>query len=199
MQLIESLVETGIISTAISRNLKSGEIVFHPQDAALKLFCLKTGQVKLAYYAENGQLAYQDSIRPGQCFGELALIQGTHRVSAIAAKASQIFEIPGQTITQLLNQNPHLSMTFIAELIEQLQSVRTLLGLRYINSARTRLLEYLYSLEISADKTHRLEIPFREIAEQLGLSPEAISRALRELEEEGVIRRDRRTITFLQR
>ncbi len=197
-QTLEHLIESGVIHTSsISRTLKSGEIIFHPQDAASSFFCLKTGQVKLIYYADDGQVAHQGSIRSGQCFGELALVNGTHSSAAIATQTSQLLEIPSEAFLDMLHQNSDLAMLVITELVERLQSTRTLLGLRCLNSARTRLLEYLRNLETSDGNTYQLDSSFREVAEQLGLSPEALSRTLRDLQTEGIIDRHYRTITFL--
>ncbi|MGL6338038.1 MAG: helix-turn-helix domain-containing protein, partial [Waterburya sp.] len=44
--------------------------------------------------------------------------------------------------------------------------------------------------------TVTLERPLKEIAEEIGISPEALSRALRELQQEGIITRTRNTIVF---
>jgi DNA-binding Lrp family transcriptional regulator len=41
-----------------------------------------------------------------------------------------------------------------------------------------------------------LELPLKEIAEDIGISPEALSRGLRELQREGVITRTRKKIIF---
>ena len=197
-QTLEFLIESGVIhNSSLSRTLKSGEIIFHPQDAASSFFCVKTGQIKLVYYADDGQIAHQGSIRSGQCFGELALMHGTHRSAAIATQTSQLFEIPNKAFLETLHQNADLAMLVITELVERLQSTRTLLGLRCLNSARTRLLEYLRTLKTSDGNTYQLDISFREVAEQLSLSPEALSRTLRDLQTEGIINRHSRTITFL--
>ncbi len=197
-QTLESLIDSGVLrNSSSSRILKSGEIIFHSQDPASSFFCVKTGKIKLVYYANDGQVAHQDLVRAGQCFGEISLVNGTHRSSAIAATTSQLFEISSQAVLEQLHQNSDLAIIFITELIERLQSTRSLLGLRCLNSARTRVLEYLRNLEISSGNTYQLDISFREVAEQLGLSPEALSRTLRDLQTEGIIHRNYRTITFL--
>ena len=87
----------------------------------------------------------------------------------------------------------------MTQLAGRLQQVKILLELRSIRSARDRTLQYLLLSMQPEQQSINLDQPWCGIAEELALTPEAISRALSQLEEEGIIARQRRQIQFLQR
>lgn len=65
---------------------------------------------------------------------------------------------------------------------------------------QARLAEYLLNLSAAQD-SDRFEIPLqlKELSSYLSTTPETLSRKLRELEQEQIIKRERRMITLLQK
>jgi CRP-like cAMP-binding protein len=91
-----------------------------------------------------------------------------------------------------------LAESYLENLTHRFYSVKTLLELRSISSARDRLLHYLTQRLSSGQSTITLDKPFRAIASELAMTPEALSRLLSRLQIEGIMTRKRRTITFSQ-
>jgi DNA-binding Lrp family transcriptional regulator len=79
-----------------------------------------------------------------------------------------------------------------------LHQAKTLITTRGIPSARDRVLHYLQIAAQPDRTTVTLERPLKEIAQEIGISPESLSRALRELQQEGMITRSRKRIMFGQ-
>jgi CRP/FNR family transcriptional regulator, dissimilatory nitrate respiration regulator len=71
-----------------------------------------------------------------------------------------------------------------------------LLELRGIRSARARVLHYLRVMTPNDEKILNLEQPLKEIANDIGISPEALSRTLTQLQNEGILTRIKRRIIF---
>ena len=199
IQPLNHLFEQGLIDTHHSLlTLKAGEVVFHAEEPAEKIFGVKTGKIQLVRYLDNGQSSYQCSVQTGVWFGETSLNKDVYANSAIATEPSQVIAISKQAFLTLLGHNPEVSLLFIEQLTEQLHTARNLMTLRCIRSATDRVLAYLHSLKPAGQNTCVLKSPLKVVAEHICLTPEVVSRSLRKLQDEGIIQRDQRKITFLR-
>lgn len=200
MQALDRLFEQGLIDAVPSLlTIKSGEIIFHAEESAPSIFGVQTGKIQLVRYLENGHMSHQYAVHSGAWFGEDGLFKPAYQNSAIATQPSQIIAIPTQTFLTLLRHDPELSLTFVKQLSKQLHIAKTMMTLRCIRSAYERVLAYLNTLPTARKRTIVLDCSLKEIAEQICLTPEVVSRSLRKLQDNGVIRRNQRKITFLQK
>ena len=200
IQPLNHLFEQGLIETHYCLlTLKAGEIVFHADEPAEKIFGVQTGKIQLVRYLDNGQMSYQCSVQAGAWFGETSLFKDVYSNSAIATEPSQVIAISKQTFLTLLGHNSEVSLLFTSQLTEQLHTARNLMTLRCIRSATDRVLAYLHSLKTPGQTTCVLPHPLKAIAEQICLTPEVVSRSLRKLQDAGIIERNQRKITFLDR
>ncbi|MEM7065574.1 MAG: Crp/Fnr family transcriptional regulator [Cyanobacteria bacterium P01_B01_bin.77] len=198
MQALDRLFEQRLIDAVPSLlTVKSGEIIFHAEEPAPTIFGVQTGKIQLVRYLENGYMSHQYAVHSGAWFGEDGLFKPVYQNSAIATQPSQIIAIPTQTFLTLLQHEPELSLTFVGQLTEQLHIAKTLMTLRCIRSAYDRVLAYLNTVTAVSKRTIVLDCSLKEIAEQICLAPEVVSRSLRKLQDNGVIRRNQRKITFL--
>ena len=90
-------------------------------------------------------------------------------------------------------------MAFIEQIGHRLHSTKIILELRSIRSARERVLHYLRLTIPPEEGSIVLDQPLKNIAFDLGLSLEVLSRTLAQLVKEGVISRQKRRITLLER
>ena len=199
LQALNQLFERGLIDAKPSLlSLKSGEIIFHADEPAQRIFGVHTGKVQLACYLESGQMSNQYAVETGAWFGEDALFNETYQNSAIATQPSLIIALPKQTFLTLLQNDPEISLTFVVQLAEQLCRAKTIMTLRCIRSAYDRVLAYLNTLDTSDKHTCILDCSIKEMAEQICLAPEVVSRSLRKLQDDGIIQRNQRKIVFLK-
>ncbi|MBX2865715.1 MAG: Crp/Fnr family transcriptional regulator [Leptolyngbyaceae cyanobacterium MAG.088] len=195
---LDQLFELGLIEvkpTVLS--FGAGEAVFHSQDAALTIFGIITGKIQLLRYFEAGQQGLQYVVSGGDWFGEDVLFKSTYQSTAIAIQSSQVLAIPASSFLTLLEYDPDISRQFIIQMAVQLNTAGVLMAIRDLRSAQTRVLEYLKLLTPSDHSTCILDCSLKEIAAQTSLSPEAVSRSLRKLQDDGIIHRDKRKIIFL--
>lgn len=73
---------------------------------------------------------------------------------------------------------------------------KLLLELRGIRSARDRVLHYLQVIAPPHANTIYLDRPLKDIANDIGISPEVFSRTLTQLQNEGLLSKTKRKITF---
>lgn len=199
-QALDHLFEQKLIDAKSSLlTLRPGEIIFHAEEPAQTIFGVSTGKIQLVRYLESGQTSNQYTVQSGSWFGEDALFNQTYQNSAIATQPSTIIAIPKHSFLALLHHDPETSLRFVGQLSEQLLVAKNLMTLRCIRSAYDRVLAYLNTLKKPLTQRCVLDCSIKEVAEQICLSPEVVSRALRQLQDNGVIDRHRRKITFLKR
>ena len=179
-------------------SLGAGEAVFHSQGPALNIFGVVAGKIQLLKYFEAGQQGLQYVASSGAWFGEDVLFKSTYQSTAIAIQSSQVLAISTPVFLTLLEHDPDISRQFIIQMAVQLNTAGALMAVRGLRSAQTRVLEYLKLLTPADSSTCILDCSLKEIAAQTSLSPEAVSRSLRKLQDDGIIHRDKRKIVFLQ-
>jgi len=178
------------------KNLAAGQILFTQSEPAAAIFILKSGQMQLVNYTEDGQQINHYSIRAGESFAEVVLFCGHYLCTAIANESSQVLVLPKEPFLMALKQDSNLATAYIEQLVQRLHENKILLELRSIRSAQKRVLHYL-QLNVQADGiTIHLDRPLKEIAENLGLTPEAVSRSLKQLDQEGKINRSKRKVVL---
>ncbi|EKQ66994.1 cAMP-binding protein [Leptolyngbyaceae cyanobacterium JSC-12] len=178
------------------KSLLAGQILFVQNEAADAVFILETGDIQLLNYTEDGQQTNYYRVRPGESFAEIALFNETYACTAIAQTSSSVLILPKQPFLNALRNHPEFTETFIAQLAQRLHENKILLELRSIRSAPKRVLHYL-QLNVQTDGfTVNLNGSLKAIADSLGLTPEALSRALKQLHKEGKINRRKRKVTL---
>lgn len=178
------------------RNLETGQILFGQGEPVEAAYILESGCIQLLNYTEEGLRINHYSVRPGESFAEVALFHEHYLCTAIASLPSRILVLPKPDFLKALKADPDLAEIFMAQLAKRLHESKILLELRSIRSARKRVLHYL-QLNVQPDgMTVNLDLPLREIADDLGLTPEALSRALKQLHKEGVIARRKQKVTL---
>jgi len=122
---------------------------------------------------------------------EAALFAERYHCSAVAAVASTVRGYSKVAVLAALRRDPEKMESFLAGFARQIHALRFQLEMRNTRSAQARLLLYL---ELRADPTNKrieLEGPLQDIASEVGLTREALYRAVTALVAKGVLRRGR--------
>lgn len=185
----------GLQAKLTRRILTAREFLLQQGDLAKHLYWVKSGRMRLVSFV-NHQMVTHYFVEAGELFGESALYVPTYGCSAIAETRSEVIAIPVEDFAIALKEHSSLAETYLATLTHRFYAVKALLELRSISSARDRLLHYLISRRKPDQDTVVLDKSLRDIASELALTPEALSRLLSRLQSEGVINRKKRSITF---
>jgi CRP/FNR family transcriptional regulator, dissimilatory nitrate respiration regulator len=179
------------------RDLQTGEFLFQQGEHCQAIFALESGQIRLQHFTEAGQQISHYAIYPGQYFAQPVLFTDDYLWTAIAEQPSRVVIIPKVAFLVALKHHADLALAFIAQLCCHLHRTTILLELRGMNSAQDRVINYLKYLITPPEQIVYLDRPLKEIASDLSLTPEALSRTLKQLQTEGVIIRSRRKIKIL--
>lgn len=187
----------GLQAKLTRRILTPREFLLQQGDLAKHLYWVKSGRMRLVSFV-NHQMVTHYFVEAGELFGESALYVPAYGCSAIAETTSEIIAISVEDFATALKEHSSLAETYLATLTHRLYAVKSLLELRSISPARDRLLHYLISRRKPDQDTVVLGKSLRDIASELALTPEALSRLLSRLQSEGVINRKKRSVTFSQ-
>ena len=178
-------------------NLATGETLFTQGDRASTFYVVNSGIVKLVRYLDGGKISTLEIVRASQSIAEAALFADIYLCTAIAEIDSEVIAYPQEELLKVLREYPDLAEEFMAMLVRRIQLLRFNLELRDIRIAHERVLKYLRHLvNFPETTTVILDRPLKEIAGDLGFTPETLSRALIILETDGAIARQERIITL---
>lgn len=176
--------------------LAAGAALFRQGDATFGFFFLVSGAVRLVRVTPAGAQVAMHSVRPGELFAEASLFSPRYHCDALASRASEVLVYPKREVVRGLKDDPEALWRFSAELAHRVQELRLRLEVRQIRSARERVLQ---SLRLRGEGAWKIEGTLKQFAEEVGLTHEALYRALARLERDGWIERGAGEIRVLPR
>ncbi len=180
-------------------SLEKGEVLFHRGDAANYFYFVDTGQLELSMIAATGQKKVLEVVGPDRTFAEAVAFMRElkYPVTCEALTDSVLCQIPNPEYIQLVSSNPDACMRLLSDISRHLHArVREIERLT-VQNAQSRLVSYLldHVIESTDDEaTIRLDLPRHVIASRLSITPETLSRLLRNLVDEGILTAEDRVI-----
>ena len=179
--------------------LEKGEVLFHGGDVANHFYFVHSGQLELSMIAATGQKKVLEVIGPDRTFAEAVAFMRdqNYPVSCEALSDSVLCQIPNREYVNLVSSNPDACMRLLSDISRHLHArVREIERLT-VQNAQSRLVSYLLDHVIDAkddEATIRLDLPRHVIASRLSVTPETLSRLLRNFVDQGVLTIEDRVI-----
>lgn len=192
-----SIFSEAVTSRVRRREVADREIIFLEGDPADSIYYVESGCVKLVIHPQDDKRLTLYRALQGDVFVEDHLMLDTYNVTAIADQDTVLQYVSKQLILSDVQSRPEIAMRYIKCLGERYYSLRVSYERLGITSAKFRVLHLLASLSPNEPGPLQLAGRMKSLADDLNLTPEAIYRALRELEKENFIQRDDGTITVL--
>ena len=105
-----------------ARRFRRGEVIFHIGDPGDALFVIVSGDVKISLPSETGDEAILATLRPGDVFGELALLDGAPRsASATALGLTETVVLPRDRFRELLGAEAGFRDALLASIAGELR------------------------------------------------------------------------------
>ncbi len=184
-----------IVEIASSRNFEKGETIYSAGDGSGTLFVLYTGKVKLFRLNTSGKEQVLRLVGPGEFIGELSLFSSLPLTdNAQALEATTMCVLQGQRFKELMAKYPSIAFKVMDELSRRLEKAENRIEDISLSSVTKRIAGAL--LELSEGKQEFL-LPMAkgDLASQLGMMQETLSRKLTALQDEGlIVLKGRRTI-----
>ncbi len=181
-------------------------LIVRQGEEADRFFHLQQGEIALLKSGQDGTDVEISRIRPGQWFGEVVLFAaGLYPANARALKDSEISVYRCADLVSLMESDPQVSAFFLHLLAGKCLALTKRLEELTVMPVRERFIRYLYRLCGSSGRACPLngpckfELPAKKrvIAAELGIVPETLSRAIKALEEEGLISVNAASVTVM--
>jgi len=179
------------------RSYPKGSVILFQDDPGDSLFVLRDGRVKVVLIGEDGREVILGVLEPGAHFGELALIDDQPRSAhVIAMEDAQLLVLRREDFKRRVEANPTVAWALLTELSRRLRRADVKIGGLVLLDVPGRIARLL--LDLSAESgTDQIEKPLthQTIAQMIGASRETVSRAMKEFQDAGLIRVERRRIS----
>lgn len=172
----------------VQRTVAAGDWVFTHRTAARALVVLLEGRVSVGH--SDGKAMAPERVVHGPAWLDPASAWASaalHTLDARALDAVSVAELPRAALQALLTQRPALAPWFLAVLAQDVQRLSLQTHELLHKDANGRLAAWLYRHIQGAQTLLHLNERKRDIAAQLGMSPETLSRQMRELTRRGLI------------
>jgi CRP/FNR family transcriptional regulator, cyclic AMP receptor protein len=187
-----------------TRRYRRGEVIFHQGDPGDALYVILTGRVKISSPSDTGVEAILATLRPGEFFGALALLDGAPRsASATAVDATETLILPRERFRQLVDDVPAIRDHVFAELAHELRRltnhVEELHFLDIAGRLAARLARLADEQGTPADGGEiRLDGPITqgELAAMVGSTRQSVNKLLGYFVDDGLIRFERDAIVI---
>ena len=176
-----------IVEIASSRSFEKGETVYRAGDKGGTLFVLHTGRVKLYRLNASGKEQVLRFVKPGEFIGELSLFSSLPLTdNAQVLEATTMCVLQGERLKGLMAKYPSIAFKVMDELSRRLEKAENRIEDISLSSVTKRVAGAL--LELSDGKQEFL-LPMTkgDLASQLGMTQETLSRKLAALQEDGLI------------
>lgn len=184
-----------IAATARShRRLADGAALFRQGDRVREMFFIVDGVLSLQRHHADGRRVPVSRAGKGETIAEASLFADCYHCDCIAEGPAIVAAYNRIEILNALRARPEQAMALLQHNAAQIHDLRSRVELLTLHGAERRILAYL-ALAANADSlTWEMDRTWKAVADETGMSHEALYRALGRLERTGRIARRGRTV-----
>jgi CRP/FNR family transcriptional regulator, cyclic AMP receptor protein len=196
---------SAICQVMVHRRFGPGEVIVHEDDEEGRtFFVILTGLVHVAVMTSEGKNAVLATLKRGDFFGEMALLDGEPRsASVVAAQQCDLFLLYRKSFIDILERYPKIAIHLIIEMSKRLRRANRHINTLSMMSVYGRVADVL--LRLAHEHGRRVGamvvIPNRPthqiIADMAGTSRETVSRIVSQLQKKRYIALDGRNLVIL--
>jgi CRP/FNR family cyclic AMP-dependent transcriptional regulator len=199
-ELRESDLE-GLLRVLRTREYTRNSVILFAHEPCNGFYVLLSGQVKVMLIAEDGREVILSLVRPGDFFGEKALLdEEPHAASVIAMEDTKLLVLNRADFQRCINEMPGIAFGLLRALCRRLRDADHKIGGLILLDVTGRLCHLLLDLANYADGTTISDLPTHQVlAQMVGSTRETVSRTLGALADQGAIDVSRRGVKILNR
>jgi len=185
-----------ISATAHLRSFAAGESICRLDDHGDSMMAVVVGTVRITLPTVKGKEIILADLRPGEMFGEIALLDGKPRsANATALTKCELMVLERRDVLPFLERNPAACMKLMEILCARIRrSDERMSDIAFYNLP-VRLAKTLLSYPSQGRGPTRLSLTQSELAEMAGGTREKVNRCLRDWQRQGILElKDRWTI-----
>jgi len=185
------------------RHFKNGEMIFNENDEAEGIYLVLNGVVKLVRYTFEGREVILHHTHEKHFFAEAAIFLGKYPAAAISYKKSELLFLRKANVLKLMQNHTEFMMHIFTALSRWLKFMVDKIDQLTLNDATARIARHLLDLLRDNKKASRKTISVTlntkkgELATMLNMNQATLSRSLRKLQDDDVLKVDGRTFKIM--
>jgi CRP-like cAMP-binding protein len=194
-ETLKDLLPKGLLSECHAYHFEKGDYLFHQGNKPEFIFFIVSGEAILSRVSNHGEPTTLQRCKGG-FLSEASLLTDVYHCDAIATHSGHAITLPIQSLRNALSDN-NFSLKWIQLLSREIMRLRTQserLGLKDIRSKLIHLIE-----TEGKQGVLKLQSDFKSMASEIGVTHEALYRAIASLEKEGLIRKQANSLELLKK
>ena len=175
-----------ITVSVTSRTGKKGDVLLRLGDEVEGWYAVLSGLVKLQSSSAQGRVSAFIGVPDGEWFGEGSVMKAEpRRYDVIALRDTELFCLPRPVFNALLAECLPFNHFLVAHLNRRLGQAMTLIEAGRLRSPEQRVA--LYLSRVFWQGRRRLALSQEELGHLVGLSRQTVNRALKSMEQQGLV------------
>jgi CRP/FNR family transcriptional regulator, cyclic AMP receptor protein len=186
------------------RAYRRNEVIMHRGDPAGALHVIRSGRVKVTLPSEDGDETVLALMTAGDCFGEIAALDGGPRSATVTAvEQTETLALLRDDLLASVRAEPDLALALIETLAARIRRTDAWLEDAYFQDLDTRLARRLVELADEQGRTtpDGIEVAFpltqSDLAGMLGVTRVSVNRLLGAYQDDHLLRLGRGSFTVL--
>lgn len=188
--LLSDVQAQSVADSVVKRRFRRGEIVVEQGTRSNALFILLNGRAIVSAANSRGREVTLAGLQPGDYFGEMSLIDtGPHSATVRAELQSDMLVLARAEFTRCLAGTSRLSYAIMHGLVQRLRRADRQIELIALLDVNDRVARTLLDIAQTDGerKVIRNKVSRQDLAKAVGASRGMVSRAMKYLEERGMI------------
>jgi CRP-like cAMP-binding protein len=183
------------------KNYTKGEILAHQGDVCNKLVILTKGSVRGEMIDESGRLIKIEDIAAPRSLAPLFLFGAANRfpVEVTANENTEAIIIPKESVIKLFARNEAFLENYMNMSANYAQTLSEKLFFMSFKTIRQKLASYFLRLSATQGSQILLDRSQQELADYFGISRPSLAREVSHMQDDGLIKADRKQITILNK
>ena len=194
-----------LLTFGVERRFNDGQMIFQRGDAGTSMMLMLRDQVKISIVSDEGKELIFSIIPPGECFGEIALLDGQARTAdAIAVGDCVLFVLARSDFIPFLERHPQVAIRLLVVLCGRVRATSDFIERLAFQNLPARLARLLLNLAATHGSTTpagvriACKLSQQEIGNLIASSRESVNKQLRTWQAAGLLKIEQGTITLLQ-
>lgn len=179
----------------VDRSYKKGSLILKQGDSADAMFLVKEGSLRITKLTMDGKEKITGLLKESDFFGEICILIGKERcINARAITDCRLAVLSRNDTMNILEKMPKVALNFINTLCSKLVEAEHNMDGLLFKSIEDRIIDQLYELSkghgvyLKDGVLVNLKLTHQFLADMIGISRESVTRGIKELKREGVIK-----------
>ncbi len=186
---------------AVRKTLDTGEFLFDQGDTADRFYYVVSGQIKLFRATPTGSEKIIEVITPGSTFAEamMFLDRPLYPVGAQALTPAEVISVNSANFSAMLKESVDTCFLLLGDMSQRLRGLLREIDELSQYSAISRVAAYLLQSAPKESNGFDLPVPKQVLASRLSVKPETLSRIMKQLVQNEIIRVNGSRIEIIDR